>query len=545
MSTAAPIQDDARETVDAVVVGAGFAGMYMLHRLREQGLTVRVFETGDDVGGTWYWNRYPGARCDVESMEYSYQFDDALQQSWHWKERYSPQPDILDYCRHVAERYDLRRDIRFEHRVSAAHFDDGSRRWQVTAEGPEGAVHVTARFVVMATGCLSVPIEPDIAGREAFGGEVFHTGRWPHEGVDFSGKRVAVIGTGSSAIQAIPHIAEQAEQLTVYQRTPNHSVPAHNGPLDGDLEARIKAAYEDFRARNAQEVLGFGARHPMNPGSALEATEAEFDLLMEHFWGLGGLLFIRAAADMGTNKEANDRVSDFVRRKIAEAVDDPAVAEKLMPWTPFGCKRPCADTGYFETYNRPNVELLDASEAPIEAITERGVRTSVDEREFDAIVFATGFDAMTGALSRIDIRGRDGVRLTDRWAAGPRTYLGLQSVGFPNLFTITGPGSPSVLTNMLPSIEQHVRFIGDAIAELDARGLATIEPTQAAQDEWVDHVNEIADMTLYPTCNSWYLGANVPGKPRVFMPYLGFPAYCEICDDVVANGYRGFARSNG
>jgi cyclohexanone monooxygenase len=542
MSTAEQtVGPDAAAHFDAIVVGAGFAGMYMLHRLREQGLTVRVFEAGGDVGGTWYWNRYPGARCDVESLEYSYQFDEGLQQEWSWQERYSPQPQILDYCRHVADRFELRRDIRFDTRVTAADFDEATNRWTVATD--QGEV-VTARFVIMATGCLSVPMEPDIAGKDDFEGETYHTGRWPHEAVDFSGKRVAVIGTGSSAIQSIPIIAEQAAHLTVFQRTPNHSVPARNAPLDGDLEARIKASYAEFRARNALEPIGFGARHPVNPGSALEATDEEFELLMEHFWGLGGLLFIRAAADMGTNKEANDRVSDFVRRKIRETVVDDALAEKLLPWTPFGCKRPCADTGYFETYNRGDVRLLDVNETPIEAITATGIRTSAEELEFDAIVFATGFDAMTGALLRVDIRGRDGAALKDRWAEGPKNYLGLQIAGFPNLFMITGPGSPSVLTNMLPSIEQHVRFIGDAIAHLDDRGLATMEATPEAQESWVAHVNEVGDETLYPSCNSWYLGANVPGKPRVFMPYPGFPGYCEICDDVVARGYEGFALSN-
>jgi cyclohexanone monooxygenase len=517
-------REEAGAAVDAVVVGAGFAGLYMIHRLRASGLSVRAFEAGDDVGGTWYWNRYPGARCDVESLEYCYQFDEALQQEWSWSERYSPQPEILDYLRHVAERLDLRRDITFGTRVEAAHFDEAADRWTLTTDGGET---VSARHVVFATGCLSVPNEPQIPGRDDFAGPVYHTGRWPHEGVDFTGRRVAVIGTGSSAIQSIPEIARQASEVVVFQRTPNHSVPARNAPLDRDLEARIKAAYADFRARNALEGAGFGARHPINPGSALEATEEEFELLMEHFWRLGGLLMVRAAADLNLDKAANDRVSDFVRRKIAEKVDDPDTAAKLMPDTPFGCKRPCADSGYFETFNEDHVRLIDVNETPIETITERGIRTSAEDLVFDDLVLATGFDAMTGALARVDIRGRDGVRLADAWAEGPKTYLGLQVAGFPNLFTITGPGSPSVLTNMIPSIEQHVRFVGDAIDHLEGRGLSTMEPTPEAQAQWVEHVNA------------------VPGKPRVFMPYVGFPDYCAICEDVVAKGYEGFALANG
>ena len=531
---------EASQKLDLIIVGAGFGGMYMLHRARQQGLTAKVLEAGSDVGGTWYWNRYPGARCDVESLEYSYQFDEALQQDWQWSERYAPQPEILAYCQHVAERFDLRRDMEFHTRVASAHFDEGERRWAVTAEDGRSW---EAQFVVMATGCLSMPNIPDIAGADAYTGPIYHTGRWPKEGVDFTGKRVAVIGTGSSGIQSIPLIAKQAKSLTVFQRTPNHSVPAQNKPLDRTLEKAVKANYADLRARNAQELVGFGARHPTNQGSVLEASPEERQAQFEYHWQLGGLLFMRAFGDTGLTTEANEYAAEFIRGKIKEKVKDPETARKLLPDTAVGCKRLCADSGYFETFNEPHVQLVDLRETPLKGLYADGVETEGAQFEVDAVVFATGFDAMTGALARIDIRGRNGQALTEAWAEGPKSYLGLQVVGFPNLFTVTGPGSPSVLTNMLPSIEQHVRFIGDAIADLKAAGYATMEAEPEAQDAWVGHVNEVGDATIYPTCNSWYVGANIPGKPRVFMPYLGFPAYCEKCDAVRAAGYEGFHRA--
>lgn len=531
---------EATNQLDVLVVGAGFGGMYMLHRARQLGLRAQVLEAGSDVGGTWYWNRYPGARCDVESLEYSYQFDEALQQEWQWSERYAPQPEILAYCQHVAERFDLRRDIEFNTRVLSAHFDEAAKRWSVTTERGQT---FQAQFVVMATGCLSVPNVPEIDGAERFKGPVYHTGRWPKEGVDFTGKRVAVLGTGSSGIQSIPLIAQQAKSLTVFQRTPNHSVPAQNKPLDPTLEAAIKKNYADLRARNAQETIGFGARHPSNQGSVLEASPEEREAQFEYHWQLGGLLFMRAFGDMGLSAEANEYAAEFIRNKIRQKVKDPATAAKLLPDTAVGCKRLCADSGYFETFNQPHVSLVDLQETPLKGLYEDGVETEGGRFEVDAVVFATGFDAMTGALSRIDIRGRAGQRLSDAWAEGPKTYLGLQVVGFPNLFTVTGPGSPSVLTNMLPSIEQHVRFITDAIADTKAAGLSTMEAQQGAQDAWVEHVNEVGNATIYPSCNSWYVGANIPGKPRVFMPYLGFPAYCEKCDAVKAAGYEGFERA--
>lgn len=523
---------------DAVIVGAGFAGMYMLYRLRKAGLKVRVIEGGDGVGGTWYWNRYPGARCDVESMEYSYDFSDDLQTEWEWTERYAPQPEILAYANHVADRFELRKDITFETRVTAATFDEGSDRWTVTTDSGET---LEARFVVMATGCLSSANVPQFEGLEDFKGTWCHTGLWPKEGVDFADKRVAVVGTGSSAIQSIPQIAKEAGHLTVFQRTPNFSIPAHNKDLDPEFVEDIKQNYPEFRAANRLEAPGFGSRFKRYDDSVFDATEEERERRFEEKWRYGGFGFFGAFNDLLLTKEGNDFAADFVRRKIREMVKDPATAELLCPDQVIGCKRICVDIGYFETYNRPNVELVSIKDAPIERITEKGLVTGGKKYEFDVIVFATGFDAMTGSLLRIDITGKDGMKLEQKWEAGPRTYLGLQVAGFPNLFTVSGPGSPSVLTNMIVSIEQHVDWIADCILHLGQNGKQRIEPVPEAEEEWIAHVNEVADMTLYPSCNSWYLGANVPGKPRIFMPYAGgFPLYVEKCEEVVKNNYEGF-----
>ncbi|MGI9591171.1 MAG: flavin-containing monooxygenase [Myxococcota bacterium] len=523
------------EHFDAVVVGAGFAGLYMLHRLRGLGLSVRVFERGSGVGGTWFWNRYPGARCDIESLEYSYQFSEELQQEWEWSERYSPQTEILRYLNHVADRFELWPDIQLETSVTAATFDDERALWTVATD--QGTV--TARFCIMATGCLSSTNTPDFPGLESFEGTWYHTGNWPHEEVDFTGQRVAVIGTGSSGIQSIPLIAKQAEHLTVFQRTPNYSVPAHNAPLDAAEVARVKADYAGFRIANAQ--LPFGANFPVNERLALEASPEEREQVYVGRWDQGGLGFMTSFADLIFDRDSNDTAAEFIRDKIRETVNDPKVAELLSPDTVVGCKRLCVDTEYYATYNRPNVELVDVSGTPVEEITPRGVKVAGKEYEVDCIVFATGFDAMTGAVLNIDIRGASGRSLRDKWAEGPRTYLGLQTAGFPNLFTITGPGSPSVLTNMVPSIEQHVEWIADCIRYLREHELARIEATVEAEDAWVEHVNEVAGGSLYPSCNSWYLGANVPGKPRVFMPYLGFPPYVQKCNEVAEKGYEGFA----
>ncbi|MGW0593760.1 flavin-containing monooxygenase [Streptosporangium sp. NPDC002607] len=527
-------------SVDVVVVGAGFSGMYLLHKLREMDLSAVVFETGTDVGGTWYWNRYPGARVDVESLAYSYSFSSDLEQEYEWQERYPTQPEILRYARHVADRFGLRRDILFETRVAAATYDEPGRTWLVRTEAGET---VTARFLVMATGCLSSSKLPEIPGIDGFGGATYHTAHWPHEGVDFSGMRVGIIGTGSSGVQSIPVIAEQATDLTVFQRTPAYSLPARNRRLRPDEIADMKANYRAFR--QAQKESGFGVPTPIPTKSALEVSDEERDATFEGAWESGSLVnLLTAYADLSVDQEANDTAKRFIHGKIHQIVEDPRTAADLCPEYPVGTKRPCLDTDYYETYNRENVHLVNLRRTPLVEVTDRGIRTSDREYEFDAIVYATGFDAMTGALTNVDIRGRGGASLKAAWSAGPRTYLGIGSAGFPNLFMITGPGSPSVLSNMVVSIEQHVDWVVDAIGHLGHRGLRTIEPTLEAQDAWVDHVNLIADSTLYPRANSWYMGANVPGKPRVFMPYAGgVGEYRRKCDEIAALGYEGFALS--
>jgi cyclohexanone monooxygenase len=523
---------------DAVVVGAGFAGLYMLHRLRGLGLSARVYEAGKGVGGTWYWNRYPGARCDVESMDYSYSFSDELQQEWHWTERYAAQPEILEYANHVADRFDLRRDIQFETRVTSAVFDEGESCWQIETDRGD---RVSARFCIMATGCLSDAQIPDFEGLETFEGQWYHTGRWPHEGVDFTRRRVGVIGTGSSAIQSIPIIAQQAAHLFVFQRTPNFSMPAQNAPLDPEYERWVKAHYAEFRRQARESRVGFVVERSGDCALAVPPEERAREY--EKRWQRGGLGFSAAYTDLLTSQEANDTAAEFFRDKIRAIVRDPAVAELLCPRTyPLGTKRLCVDTGYYATFNRDNVTLVDVSRSPIEVITPKGVSTGGVEYAVDDLVFATGFDAMTGALLGIDIRGRGGRRLPEAWADGPRTYLGIAVAGFPNLFTITGPGSPSVLSNMIVSIEQHVDWITDCLAHLREHGHATIEPTAEAQEAWVQHVSDVGHMTLYPRAPSWYMGANIPGKPRIFMPYIGgVGVYRQKCDEVAARGYEGFA----
>ncbi len=523
--------------LDLVIVGAGFAGMYMLHKSRDVGLSAQVIEAGGDVGGTWYWNRYPGARCDIESMEYSYSFDEQLQQEWEWTERYAGQAEILRYAGHVADRFALRPDIRFDTRVTAATFDEARDRWRVETEAGDT---FDSQFVVMATGCLSAAMTPAIEGGESFTGRTFHTGRWPHERVDFTGQRVGVIGTGSSGIQAIPVIAEEAGEVVVFQRTAAYTVPARNGPLDPVEVATLKARYRTFRAENRELPAGFGAGVARRDEGALEVDADDRRREYERRWERGGFTFLGSFNDLLLDARSNETAAQFVREKIAAVVDDAEVAARLTPTQVIGCKRLCIDTGYYETFNRPHVRLIDIGETPIEAITPAGIRTTAGTHDLDAIVFATGFDAMTGALLRIAIRGRDGLTLRDAWDAGPRTYLGLGVAGFPNLFTITGPGSPSVLTNMIVSIEHHVEWIAECISHLRDHDLTTIEATPAAQEGWVEFVNTVAGLTLFPTCNSWYLGANVPGKTRVFMPLPGFPTYAETCARVAADGYEGF-----
>ncbi len=527
------------ESYDVVVVGAGFAGMYMLHRLRGLGMTARAYEQGSGVGGTWYWNRYPGARCDVESMQYSYSFSEELQQEWDWSERYAPQPEILAYANHVADRFDLRPDIQFDTRVERAEFDERNGAWFVTAS--DGTT-VTAKFVVLATGCLSNARMPDIKGLDRFKGKVYHTGHWPHEGVDFTGQRVAVIGTGSSSIQAVPVIAEQAKHLTVFQRTANFSIPAHNGPLPAEQRDWFKQNYPEVR-RFAREVARNGIYTPQPDRGALDDGDNERRARYEAGWQHGGVVFMAAYNNVLLDKAANDTAADFVRGKIAEIVKDPATAKLLQPDShPIGTKRICVDTDYFATFNRPNVTLVDIKSNPIEEIAENAVRVAGRDHQADALVLATGFDAMTGSVAKIDIVGRERRTLNQKWAEGPRTYLGLMSAGFPNLFIITGPGSPSVLSNMMVSIEQHVDWISDCLAYMRDNGFVTMEAMTSAEDKWVDHVNEVAHATLYPQAASWYMGANIPGKPRIFMPYIGgVPVYRQKCDEVAAKGYEGFA----
>lgn len=536
-SAASTSGEAAKKFYDAVIVGAGFTGLYMLYKLREQGLAVRVYDEASEVGGTWFWNRYPGARCDVESVDYSYTFSAELEQEWSWTERYPAQPEILRYLQHVAERFSLRKDIELETRIVSAHYADESDTWTVQ---PAGGEPVECRFCIMATGSLSVPKDPNLPGIGDFRGPVHHTARWPEQGVDFSGQRVGVVGTGSSGIQAIPIIAEQAEHLTVFQRTPAFSVPARNHPLDAETVREIKATYPERRRIAKSTPAGLDLQ--ANDQSALSVSAEERHREHSRRWAQGGFVLLGAYNDLMVDQRANDTIADFLRNKIRETVRDPEAAEKLLPWEyPFGTKRPCYDTGYYETYNRDDVALVDLRRTTLETVTPNGIRTSDHEHRFDSLVLATGFDAMTGALSRIDVRGRNGASLTRRWAEGPRTYLGLGITGFPNMFTLAGPGSPSVLTNMITAIEQHVEWTAECIAYVRANGYTSIEAESDAEDQWVRHVNEVADQTLYGQASSWYLGANVPGKLRIFMPYAGgMIEYRRQCDEVAAQGYSGF-----
>jgi len=522
---------------DVVIVGAGFSGLYLLHRLRGLGFSTRVFEKGSDVGGTWYWNRYPGARCDVESMQYSYSFSEELQQDWNWSERFSAQPEILQYAGHVADRFDLRKDIKFETSVTSAHFDESQRRWRVESDKGE---KIAARFCIMATGCISTAQTPGIEGLSDYRGATYHTGHWPHEGVDFTGQRIAVIGSGSSGIQTIPVVAEQAAHVTVFQRTPNYSLPSQNGPMTEDYARTWKDNYAALREEQRQTAKG--NIRELNNESALKVTEERRAEMYKKRWDIGGAAFLSSFNDLLVNKDANETAAEFVRNQIRTTVKDPKTAELLAAKDyPIGTKRICIDSGYFETFNRDNVELVDISEKPIERMTPGGLVTDARAFEFDSIIFATGFDAMTGTLFKVDLQGRGGATLPKKWDAGPRTYLGLMTTDFPNLFMITGPGSPSVLSNMMVSIEQHVDFVVDSIVHMRNKNLEIMEPQLDAEDNWVEHVNEVAHTTLFPLAASWYMGANIPGKPRIFMPYIGgVGRYRKICNEVIAEGYKGF-----
>ncbi len=525
--------------LDALIIGAGFSGMYQLLCLRDRlGLSALVLEAGEGVGGTWYWNRYPGARCDSESHSYCYSFSPELLQEWEWSERYPEQPEIMRYMNHVADRFDLKRDIRFNTRVVAAHWDAAANLWRVETEaGPSYA----ARYLITAVGCLSTANVPKIPGLDSFQGRWLHTGEWPHEGVDFSGLRVGQIGTGSTGIQSVPVIAAQAAELTVFQRTANYSTPARNHPLSAEFQAWVKENYGEIVETMRETRNGHWFR--INDRSVFSVSDEEREAAFERAWEKGGLQFRSEFGDITTNLEANSKAADFIKRKIRETVTDPEKARLLSDIDhPYAAKRPPIDTGYFEAMNLDHVKLVDVKANPITEITPTGIRTTAGEYPLDVIVFATGFDAMTGPLLRLNITGRDGVALSDVWAAGPRSYLGLQVEGFPNMFTITGPGSPSVLTNMPVAIEQHVEWITALIAHMRSQGIARIEPEPQAVADWLVKVNEASHETLLPqAASSWYLGANVPGKPRVFMPYAGGMAkYRGICEEVAAQGYTGF-----
>ena len=524
-------------TLDVLIVGAGFAGLYMLYKARQKGLTARVLEAADSVGGTWYHNRYPGARVDIQSLEYSFSFDEALQQEWRWSERYASAPELLRYANHVADRFALRDGIQFNTRVAAASWQEDKQVWQVRSEA--GDVW-QARFMVMASGPLSSPNTPDFAGLGDFKGDVFHTAKWPKTPVDFTGQRVGVIGTGSSGVQSIPMIARQAAQLTVFQRSAAYAVPAHNGPLDPELEAAVKANYAGLRQRNLAMQGGFGALHPPNMVSALAVSAEEREAEFERRWQLGGFAMLAAFSDLLRRPAANALVAEFVRGKIRGIVKDPATAELLCPSYTMGCKRLCVDTGYYDTFNQPHVKLVDISQQPIDHITATGLVTGGQHHEFDALVLATGFDAITGTLMRIDLRGRGGVRIQDKWKPGPLNYLGLMTQGFPNMFHVAGAGSTSAFTVVTSCIEHHVNWIGDCIAWLNAQGHRSIEPTLQAESDWVEHVTKVAEGTVMLSCNSWYVGANIPGKSRMFMSLFGFPAYTQKCAEVAQSGYPGF-----
>ena len=523
---------------DAVIVGAGFAGLYALYRLRSLGLSVAVFEAGGNVGGTWYWNRYPGARCDLESIAYSYSFSPELDQDWTWSERYPSQPEVLRYLEHVADRFDLRQHIRFNTRVMSAVFDEATNRWHITTDRGD---EVTARYAVMAVGSLSAPKVPDIPGWDTFAGTSYFTARWPNEEISFEGKRVAVIGTGSSGVQCIPVIAEKADHLTVFQRTPAFSMPARNAPLTEERLQEVKANYPALREAVRKSAFGHVAETPTE--SALAVADETRRKKYEKAWSEGRMLdLLSAYTDLMTSREANETAAEFMREKIRGVVKDPSVAAALCPTTyPFGAKRPVLDTNYYETFNRENVRLVDLTKDPIVEITPRGIKTTDVEHEVDVIVFAVGFDALTGPLLAIDISGTDGVSLREKWSEGVRSYLGLLTAHFPNLFTVAGPLSPSVRGNVVVNIEQHVDWLTACIQYMRAEGLVRIEAEEKAEIEWTEQVQRMANSTLLPHANSWYIGANIPGKPRVYMVYIGgVGEFRRICDGVAENGYEGF-----
>ena len=522
---------------DAVIVGAGFGGLYMLHALRECGFSSVVLEAASGVGGTWYWNRYPGARCDVESLQYCYSFSPELEREWRWTERYASQPEILRYLDHVADRFDLRRDIRFDTRVASASWEDGVWRIATDAGGT-----IAARFCIMATGNLSVPKLPDWPGIDRFAGPIYHTAQWPEDAMPFAGKRVGVVGTGSSGIQAIPELAKAADELVVFQRTPSFMVPASNRPLDEAEVADVHANYDTLREGARGSFLGFFGTFA--PGSALADDAAQQAQVLETAWNGGSTALLGAYSDLLVDDDANAVAAEFVRGKIGALIDDPETARRMTPHGyPIGARRLCAEIGYFDAINADNVTLVDIRETPIVEVTAGAVVTSGRAYSLDALVLATGFHAMTGALVRIAITGRDGRTIAEEWADGPRSYLGLMIAGFPNLFMVTGPGSPSVLSNVVLSIEQHVDWIATCLTDLRSQSAASIEPSDQAEQDWMEHVDAVAQTTLFPKANTWYQGRTRDGR-QVFMPYVGgVGPYRERCRAIAANGYEGFVVS--
>jgi cation diffusion facilitator CzcD-associated flavoprotein CzcO len=518
---------------DVVIVGAGVSGLFMFHKLRNMGLSVLVIEKSDELGGTWNWNRYPGARCDIPSLEYSYQFDEDLQQEWNWSEKYSAGPEILEYLNHVADRFDLKKDINFEEEVVEAKFNEANSQWSIKTSKQE----YQTKFCIFATGCLSVPNKPEIEGLESFEGELLHTATWPRDEVDFTGKNVAIIGTGSSSIQTIPEIAKDVNNLYVFQRTPNYSIPSNNGPMDTETEAKVKERYAEFRKENY--LNGFGIASDSGEALISESDLEEVNSQLEENWKKSGLGFFGGYGDIPVDVDANEVAANFVRNKIKETVNDPETAKKLCPEYHIGGKRLCVDTGYFETFNRDNVHLIDLHATPIEKVHSNAIEAD-ETYEIDTLILATGFDAMTGALTSLDILGRNEINLRDQWKEGAKSYLGLGVRNFPNLFTITGPGSPSVLSNMMPSIEQHVNWIADCIGWMLENDKSVIESTKIAEDEWMELVNEIADMTIFTSTKSWYNGSNIEDKAKAFLPFIGVPVYTEKLEEITADDYQGF-----
>jgi cation diffusion facilitator CzcD-associated flavoprotein CzcO len=539
-TTVGSTQASGAETADVVVVGAGFSGLYALYRLRKLNLKVVCFEAGDGVGGTWYWNRYPGARVDIESMQYSYSFDDELQQEWQWPEYFSPQTDLEDYANHVTDRFGLRDLIRFNARVNRLRYDEQASRWHVSTEHGD---QVIARYVIAASGALDATNIPDFPGLDSFRGEWHHTSQWPKEGVNFEGKRVGLIGTGSTGVQTTTAIGKTgAEHLYVFQRTPAYSLPANNRPLPADYESDWKTHYTERRAvMHGNFALGY--LPVQQHGSVFDYTPEERTRILQEAWQQrNGLLFLRTFTDTMLSLEANEVVAEFIRGKIREVVKDPATAELLCPKTyPVGTKRICMDTGYFETFNNPNVTLVDVRNNPITEITPTGLRTTAGEYDLDILILATGFDAVTGSLTRMNITGLGGVDLREKWAERPTNFLGYMVAGFPNLFMIHGPGSPGVLAQMITGGEKQVDWVTEVITDLDRNGYASIDTTPEAEQAWGEEMAAMAAKTLYQHANSWYVGANIPGKPRYFMIYIGgFDQYQKRCDEQVSKGYEGF-----